>query len=70
ESLHAVYSKKLIPEIEKAFERGERFVLAPVFELKDVVYVDVSEIRKIDPELLTFVNINTVEDIEKIVGES
>lgn len=70
ESLHAVYSKKLIPEIEKALGRGDRFVLAPVFELEDVVYVDVSEIREIDPELLTFANINTVEDIERIVGES
>lgn len=70
ESLHAVYSKKLIPEVEKAFERGDRFVLAPVFELEDVVYVDVSEIREIDPELLTFVNINTVEDIERIVGQA
>jgi len=66
ESLHAIYSKKLIPEIEKAFERGERFVLAPVFKLEDLVYVEVSEIRKIDPELLTFVNINTLEEIEKL----
>lgn len=70
ESLHAVYSKKLIPEIEKVLGRGDRFVLAPVFELEDVVYVDVSEIRGIDPELLTFANINTVEDIERIVGEN
>ncbi len=68
EPLHAVYSKKLIPEIEKAFEKGKRSVLTPVFEMKDVVLVDVSEIREIDPELRTFVNINTVEDMRIIIG--
>ncbi|MGB9940659.1 molybdenum cofactor guanylyltransferase [Methanosarcina sp.] len=70
EPLHAVYSRKLIPEIEKAFERGKRSVLAPVFEMKDVVFVGVSEIREIDPELRSFVNINTVEDIEFIIGST
>jgi molybdopterin-guanine dinucleotide biosynthesis protein A len=64
EPLHAVYSKKLIPQIEKAFEKGKRSVLAPVFEMKDVVFVEVLEIKKIDPELRTFVNINSVSDLE------
>jgi len=67
EPLHAVYSRKLIPEIEKAFEKGKRSVLAPVFEMIDVVFVEVLEIKKIDPELRTFANINTVEDIESMI---
>lgn len=67
EPLHAVYSKKLTLEIEKAFENGRCSVLTPVFEMKDVVFVEVSEIRKIDPELRTFVNINTVEDLENMI---
>lgn len=70
EPLHAVYSKKMIPEIEKAFEKEKRSVLTPVLEMKDVVFVEVSEIRKIDPELRTFVNINTVEDIKSIIGST
>ncbi|RXA21726.1 molybdenum cofactor guanylyltransferase [Methanosarcina sp. MSH10X1] len=70
EPLHAVYSRRLIPEIEKAFEKGKRSVLAPVFEMKDVVFVEVSEIREIDPELRTFANINTVEDIESMIGSA
>ena len=45
EPLHAVYSKKLIPEIEKAFENGRRSVLTPVLEMKDIVFVEISEIR-------------------------
>jgi molybdenum cofactor guanylyltransferase len=70
EPLHAVYSKKMIPEIEKALENGKRSVLTPVLEMKNVVFVDVSEIREIDPELRTFANINTVEDIDLIVRDS
>ena len=68
EPLHAVYSRKMLPEIDKAFEKGKHSVLAPVFQMKDVVFVEVSEIREIDPELRTFANINTVEDIESIMG--
>ena len=68
EPLHAVYSKKLIPEIEKAFEKGRCSVLTPVFEMKDVVFVEISEIREFDPELRTFANINTVEDMESMIG--
>lgn len=67
EPLHAVYSRKMLPEIEKAFERGKHSVLAPVFQMQDVVFVEVSEIREIDPELRTFANINTVEDIESMI---
>lgn len=67
EPLHAVYSKKMIPEIEKTFEKGKRSVLTPVFEMQDVVFVEVSEIRKIDPSLRTFANINTAEDLENMI---
>jgi molybdopterin-guanine dinucleotide biosynthesis protein A len=70
EPLHAVYSRKLIPEIEKAFEKGRCSVLTPVFEMKDVMFVEVSEIRVIDPELRTFVNINTIDEMQRIIGLS
>ncbi|AKB56696.1 molybdenum cofactor guanylyltransferase [Methanosarcina barkeri] len=67
EPLHAVYSKKMIPEIEKAFENGRCSVLTPVFEMKDVVFVEVSEIREIDPELRSFANINTADEMQRII---
>lgn len=70
EPLHAVYSKKMIPEIEKAFEKGRCSVLTPVFEMKDVVFVEVPEIKELDPELRTFANINTIEDVEGIIGST
>ncbi|HWR24805.1 MAG TPA: molybdenum cofactor guanylyltransferase [Methanosarcina sp.] len=68
EPLHAVYSKKLIPEIEKAFENGKNVVLAPVFEMQDVVFVEISEIKKLDPDLRTFVNLNVIEDLESLTN--
>ena len=35
--------------------------------MQDVVFVEVSEIRKIDPALRTFANINTAEDLESMI---
>jgi len=67
EPLHAVYSKKMISEIEKAFEKGRCSVLTPVFEMKDVVFVEVSEIRELDPELRSFANINTVDEMQRFI---
>lgn len=64
--LHAVYSRKMLPEIERAFERGKHSVLSSVFQMRNVVFVEVSKIREIDPELRTFANINTVEDMKNI----
>jgi molybdopterin-guanine dinucleotide biosynthesis protein A len=70
EPLHAVYSRKMLPEIERAFERGKHSVLSSVFQMKDVIFVEVSGIREIDPELRTFANINTVEDLEDMIGSA
>jgi molybdopterin-guanine dinucleotide biosynthesis protein A len=67
EPLHAVYrSRLMLVETEKIIKKNERFILAPIFKLKDVVIVDIAKIRQIDPGLRTFININTPEDIEKL----
>lgn len=65
EPLHAVYKcKPMIRETKKAIEIGETIILAPLFKL-NVNYVDINEIKRIHPELRTFMNINTYEDIQK-----
>ena len=67
EPLHAVYRVKTMTiEAEKAIKSGDKSALAPIFKLKDVVFVDIDEVRALDPELRTFININTMEDIEQI----
>jgi molybdopterin-guanine dinucleotide biosynthesis protein A len=70
EPLHAVYSRKMLLEIEKVFEGGRNSVLTPVFAMQDVVFVEGSEIREIDPELRSFANINTVEEFENMIGDT
>jgi molybdopterin-guanine dinucleotide biosynthesis protein A len=66
EPLHAVYRcEPMIRETKKAIEKSETVILAPVFKL-NVKYIPVNDIKKIDPELRTFININTYEDIKKL----
>lgn len=68
EPLHAVYRcSPMVHETKKAIERGENTILAPVFKM-NVNYVAVNEIRTLDPDLRTFININTCEDIQKTSG--
>ena len=69
EPMHAVYrTHPMAVETEKAILRNEKFVLAPVFKMKDLVFVNMDEIRQLDPDLETFVNINTPDDVEKLQG--
>lgn len=67
EPLHAVYRcEPMINETKIAIDNGETIILAPVFKL-NINYVDMDEIKKKDPKLRTFMNINTPEDIQKIL---
>lgn len=66
EPLHAVYKcKPMLRETRKAIDSGKTVILAPVFKL-NVNYVGIDDIRKLDPDLKTFMNINTYEDIHQI----
>ncbi|WP_048193917.1 molybdenum cofactor guanylyltransferase [Methanococcoides methylutens] len=56
----------LLPLIEKSIGSGKRFILAPVFELDDVIGVEMERIREVDPHLRTFININTFDDMDKL----
>ncbi|HJX10909.1 MAG TPA: NTP transferase domain-containing protein [Candidatus Binatia bacterium] len=62
--LHAVYRRSVLPLLKEQLERGE---LRPIF-LYDKVRtrkVHADEIRRFDPEGLSFFNINTPEDYEE-----
>lgn len=66
EPLHAVYRcKPMIIETKQAIESNENIILAPISKL-NVNYVGIDEIKKNDPDLRTFMNINTYEDIQLI----
>ena len=68
EPLHAVYrTAPMLLETGLALEDGERFILAPVFKLGKVEDVGMDEIREFDSDLQSFVNINTPEDVGRLV---
>ncbi|BAL81317.1 molybdenum cofactor guanylyltransferase [Caldisericum exile] len=64
EPLFAFYSKKLLPKIERNIEVNNLKLRSLLDENVQYVYSD--EIKSIDPELLTFLNINTKNDFDKI----
>ena len=64
EPLHAVYRKgELVKRIEESIRDGDNTILAPVRKLGDVQYVDMDDLRQVDADLRTFINLNTLEDI-------
>jgi molybdopterin-guanine dinucleotide biosynthesis protein A len=67
EPLCAVYRTcLLIPLIEKSIRDNRYFILSPVFEMNDMVEVDIAEIEKMDPFLACLQNINTLDDLRAV----
>jgi molybdopterin-guanine dinucleotide biosynthesis protein A/molybdopterin converting factor small subunit len=65
--LHAVYRRSVAPLLQEQLERGE---LRPIFLYKKVRTREVSpeEIRRFDPEGLSFRNMNSPEDYQAALG--
>lgn len=62
--LLGIYSKKLVPKMEKSIkiqQRGLREFLASI----EVHYIEEEKVRELDYEGRSFVNINTIQDYEK-----
>ena len=65
EPLHAIYSKSCIPCIEGYLKNGNRGLRELLGGCK-VRYVEEEEIMPIDPDMKSFININTLEEYDKI----
>jgi molybdopterin-guanine dinucleotide biosynthesis protein A len=67
EPLQAVYLRdSMLREAEKALAEKRLSPIAAISRLTRVIYVSIEdEIRTIDPELRTFFNMNTREDVER-----
>ncbi len=64
DTLHSVYRReKMRLACERAIARGERKISAPLREMK-LNLVPVEILSPLDPELLTFFNVNTREDLK------
>lgn len=66
EPLHSVYNvESAVPAIEASIEAGELKVAMMIRRLRKVAYVPVDALKKYDPKLLTFLNVNTEEEVKK-----
>jgi len=65
--LLGIYSKNIAQNMENSIKNGTRS-LRKFLEGIHVLYINEKDIRKIDREGKSFVNINTPEDVENVVG--
>jgi molybdopterin-guanine dinucleotide biosynthesis protein A len=57
EPLHAIYTKECLPPINNAIRRGEKRIRS-IFNEVRVRYVEETAIRRFDPNMEAFININ------------
>ena len=67
--LLGVYSKTIAPNMENSIKHGTRS-LRKFIQNINVLYVHEQEVRNIDREGKSFVNINTLEDIQQVIRRS
>jgi molybdopterin-guanine dinucleotide biosynthesis protein A len=65
--LFGIYSKNILGIIEERLNKGLKKLKDLLTEI-NVLYIKEEEVRQIDPEGGSFLNINTMEDLEKIRG--
>ena len=65
EALHALYCKRCLPAIRRLVDSGEYQVFR-FFPEVSVRYVDDNEIRRFDPELRSFFNVNRPQELGRI----
>jgi len=65
EPLHAIYTKACLPAIACLLEQGRRQITAFFHEVR-VRYVEAGEIDRFDPDHLSFINVNTPQDWDRV----
>ena len=63
--LHAIYSQACLKPIEDLISRGN-LKIVDFFRYVTVVYISESEILTHDPKMISFLNINTKEDLRQV----
>jgi molybdopterin-guanine dinucleotide biosynthesis protein A len=66
EPLHAIYSKRCIQPIKKLLDRGELKITKLLCSEVRVCCCGEEELKKIDPLLASFTNVNTRKDLLEI----
>ena len=65
EALHALYSHKCLPEIGQLIQNGV-YQTIQLFQSVSVRYVEEDVLRRFDPDLKSFSNINKPEELRKM----
>lgn len=68
EPLFGIYNPSIKDRVEESLKAGQKGLYVFLQNI-NTVYIEEQEIRDIDPDGLSFVNINTLEDYEKIGGK-
>ena len=63
--LHAIYSKNCLRPMRQLLERGDLKIIN-FFNRVRVRFIEETEIRKVDPHMRSFLNVNTREEMEMI----
>ncbi len=63
EPLHAVYGRSMVGACRDAMEKGEHTIRGAISLLDKVLFVPVESLRRFDPDLRTFLNVNYPEDL-------
>jgi len=64
EPFHALYHHRVIPSLQAAINRREKRVVS-FYHGQDIREVNENEIKRFDPHLISFFNINTDEDLSR-----
>lgn len=64
--LHAIYSRRCLPSIKSLLIR-DRLKMTGCFKGMRVLYIPESVIRSFDPECRMFLNINTEQDLQRVL---
>ena len=66
--LFGIYSGKIAGAMEESIRKGERG-LTDFLKGRNVLYIEEKEVRSIDAEGRSFVNINTIDDVKREGGK-
>ena len=64
--LLALYPRSILPRIEALLEQGKRAPRA-LLEVAPVRYIAEAQLREVDPQLRSFVGVNTPEELEEVM---
>lgn len=64
--LLAIYPRTVLPLIEDRLRQG-RHDLRSLLEVTTVQYIEEEQLRKVDPKLRSFVNVNTPEELREVM---